>query len=190
MGLAALPDWERTPEVKTTLRSSGEREIFVLTSRSMEASHHTKVIARLGWSRIRSVRAVSSRQQRQGRVRFEGEYPFEIWPWAQVTEVPRIGYAPSDYRMKPWPKEVLMEGWFPLAGEPKGLDVVRRANEADSQTRFDPVWARRSLCSCRLHRDHGSRCTSRLGADAGGQDHASFVRRTGNICLDLPFHGS
>jgi uncharacterized protein (DUF2235 family) len=30
---------------------------------------------------------------------------------------PLIGYAPSEYRKKPWPRQARIEGWFPLIGK-------------------------------------------------------------------------
>jgi len=49
------------------------------------------------------------------RKRFEGEHPLNCWTRASAREFPRIGYAPSEYRTKPWPIEALIEGWFPLS---------------------------------------------------------------------------
>ena len=49
------------------------------------------------------------------RARFEGEHPLLVWPGSNHPEVPRLGYAPSEYQKKPWSEEAQIEGWFPLS---------------------------------------------------------------------------
>jgi len=40
------------------------------------------------------------------------------------SKSPSIGYAPSEYRTKPWPQKAPIEGWFPLlAREQNGFRV-------------------------------------------------------------------
>jgi hypothetical protein len=57
---------------------------------------------------------------------------------------PRVGYAPSEYQKKPWPREALIEGWFPLIGKEQthfhhGCDVMTDSQpESEEQDhRFD-----------------------------------------------------
>lgn len=46
-----------------------------------------------------------------------------VWTWTAAlskdsgTKSPPVGYAPSEYRTKPWPVEALIAGWFPLLCE-------------------------------------------------------------------------
>jgi hypothetical protein len=63
------------------------------------------------------------------------------WPWSNPPEVPRIGYAPSEYRTKPWPKEVRIEGWFPhSAREPQRFDLVEDVNDLRSRRERPSCW--------------------------------------------------
>jgi cytochrome c oxidase subunit 1 len=47
--------------------------------------------------------------------------PLFVWTWFHSASTqsgpksPPVGYAPSEYRAKPWPQEALIAGWFPLA---------------------------------------------------------------------------
>jgi len=43
-----------------------------------------------------------------------GKASIETMDSRAFSKFPSIGYAPSEYRTKPWPQEVLIEGWFPL----------------------------------------------------------------------------
>jgi len=39
-------------------------------------------------------------------------------------EAQKSGYAPPEYRKKPWPKEALIEAWFPVVqGEQTGSRI-------------------------------------------------------------------
>src|SRR5262249_32045996 len=69
------------------------------------------------------------------RARFEGEHPLGMWPERYRLEVPRVGYAPSEYQTKQWPEEALIEGWFPLsAREHACFDLVEGAGMLASPT--------------------------------------------------------
>ena len=57
------------------------------------------------------------------RKRFGGEHL--LFVWTRLTDgseaggpkSPPVGYAPPEYRMKPWPDEALIAGWFPTFWE-------------------------------------------------------------------------
>jgi hypothetical protein len=145
------------------------------------------------------------------RARFEGEYPCSSWLRSSRPEVPRIGYAPSEYRKKPWPEEVQIEGWFPLfAREQQGFDLVEDESENNStRERLSSAWASgsdahrgrvtdrkapkaRRACQLNTGKPRRSsqqdpdkpRRTCRLGADASVEEDG---RRSGG-CLDTTFH--
>ena len=132
---------------------------------------------------------------------FEGEHPWTSWPGGSRPEVPRVGYAPSEYRKKPWPEEVQIEGWFPLsAREPQCFDLVEDAIDNLSR-RERPSSALASGSDANRGREadreaHKARRTSRLnpgkprrtcrlGADASVEESGG---RSGEICLDTTFH--
>ena len=55
---------------------------------------------------------------------------------AVTPKVPRIGYAPSEYQAKPWPREAPIEGWFPLfAREHTCFDLVEDVVEKSRSRR-------------------------------------------------------
>jgi hypothetical protein len=135
------------------------------------------------------------------RARFEGEHPWTSWPGGSCPEVPRVGYAPSEYRKKPWPEEVQIEGWFPLlAREHQCFDLVEDAIENLSR-RERPSSALASGSDANRGREADReapkarrtsrlnpgkpRRTSRLGADASVEEDGG---RSGEICLDTTFH--
>jgi hypothetical protein len=109
-----------------------------------------------------------------------------------VVESPRIGHAPPQHRLKRWPDEALMEGWFPQrSGEPVGCSVAKAAesraerNDRSPSARTDEL---ASGCSSTTNAQgktpqHGSAVTRRV--DAGRP--AVPVRR--GVCLDLLLHG-
>ena len=76
------------------------------------------------------------------------------------------------------------------SGEPQGLEVASRVDERSIRALSKAAWTRGSPRPRGLRRGRTPRCTCRLGADAEGQDQGSGFRRTGDVCLDLPFHGS
>jgi hypothetical protein len=45
--------------------------------------------------------------------RFEGKYPLNQWPSRRDGQAPSAGYAPSEYRLKPWTQVAQLEGWCP-----------------------------------------------------------------------------
>ena len=47
------------------------------------------------------------------RERFEGEHPLVCWSPGRDGEIPNAGYAPSEYRLKPWPYEAQSGAWCP-----------------------------------------------------------------------------
>ena len=57
------------------------------------------------------------------RRRFGGKHPLFVWTRQSKTTAvielksPLIGYAPPEYRMKPWPEEARIAGWFPILWE-------------------------------------------------------------------------
>ena len=61
--------------------------------------------------------------------RFGGEHPLSFW--TRLTDDIRavglkslgIGYAPPEFRKKPWPKEAQIAGWSPLFWENKTVSV-------------------------------------------------------------------
>jgi hypothetical protein len=149
------------------------------------------------------------------RARFEGEHPWTHWPGSSRPEVPRIGYAPSEYRRKPWSEEARIEGWFPpWAREQQGFDLVEDAGVSSSTRgeRQSPAGVSgfaghggreddRAGCkglgaghlnagkpSCARQPNAGKpRRTCRLEADASVEEDG---RRAGEICLDTSFHRS
>ena len=60
---------------------------------------------------------------------FEGEHPLVSWSPGRDGEIPDAGYAPSEYRLKPWPNEARSGAWCPrVAGNHnKGFEVERVA---------------------------------------------------------------
>jgi hypothetical protein len=63
------------------------------------------------------------------RERFEGEHPLVRWSPGRDGETPDAGYAPSEYRLKPWPNEAQSGAWCPrLTGDHNpGFEVERIA---------------------------------------------------------------
>ena len=63
------------------------------------------------------------------RERFEGEHPLVCWSPGRDGEIPDAGYAPSEYRLKPWPNEAQSGAWCPrVAGDHnEGFEVERVA---------------------------------------------------------------
>ena len=55
--------------------------------------------------------------------RFGGEHPSFVWTRhsgghvAAGLKSPCTGYAPPEYRKKPWPTEAQIAGWFPFTWE-------------------------------------------------------------------------
>jgi hypothetical protein len=121
----------------------------------------------------------------------------DVWRRGMPLDVPRAGYAPSEFQKKPWSEEALIEGWFPpLRRGQMGFDVVEDANAGSSKgERQSSALADGSDASCgRVTRDPGRtrelnpdkpRRTCRQGADASVEEGR---RRSGEICLDTSFH--
>ena len=61
--------------------------------------------------------------------RFGGEHPLSYWTRltdgtrADGPKPPGIGYAPPEFRMKPWPREARIAGWSPLFWEHKTVSL-------------------------------------------------------------------
>jgi hypothetical protein len=61
--------------------------------------------------------------------RFGGEHPLRFWTRltddtrADGLKSPGIGYAPPEFRKKPWPQEAQIAGWSPLLWENKTVSV-------------------------------------------------------------------
>ena len=63
------------------------------------------------------------------RKRFGGEHPLS--DWTRLTDgtravglkSPRVGYAPPEFRRKPWPQEAQIAGWSPTLWENKTVSV-------------------------------------------------------------------
>ena len=110
------------------------------------------------------------------------------------SKFPSIGYAPSEYRTKPWPQEVLIEGWFPhFAREQDGFrvdgttDIVTPAPRSLCQRNCG---SRHTSLSGDRRTDHLFSTTSinsRTRVDAGCQNHR-IDRRSVIVCLDIHFH--
>jgi hypothetical protein len=78
----------------------------------------------------------------EARERFEGEHPRISWSPGRDGETPFAGYAPSEYRLKPWPHEALSGAWCPrIAGGPAGFEIeqVARPFGIDRAVEFTPV---------------------------------------------------
>jgi transposase len=147
------------------------------------------------------------------RARFEGEHPLLVWPGSKRPEVPRLGYAPSEYQRKPWSEEAQIEGWFPLharehtcfdrfedasvnrrtTGErpsPAGVSsFAGHGGREDDRARHEglgagPLNADQPPCSRPPHASTPRR-TCRLEADASVEEHGW---RAGGIRLDTSFH--
>jgi len=134
-----------------------------------------------------------SDDQPEGRRREEvgGEHPPGTWSHPMV-ESPRKGYAPPQYRMKQWPKEAQMEGWFPPeSGEQACLQVAEaaesRADREDRSPSVPPDGPTVERSPLRTARGLAPQRTSpgRRGVDAGRQT----VPATGKVSLDILLHG-
>ena len=67
------------------------------------------------------------------RERFEGEHPLVSWSSGRDGEIPVAGYAPSEYRLKPWPHEALSGAWCPrFLGGNAGFEVERIAGRSSA----------------------------------------------------------
>ena len=103
----------------------------------------------------------------------------------------RVGYAPPEYRTKPWPKEALIEGWFPrLCGEQVGLQFWLSIDQR-RRALSDDRWSARGFAphaESLLSRENAFRNNApgalTLGASAGSQD----CRRKEQVRLDPHFH--
>ena len=79
------------------------------------------------------------------RQRFGGEHPFVRWTrspdrrHAGGPKSPRIGYAPPENRMKLWPEEARIAGWFPQHAESITASTFRRQREATTSTTPRPT---------------------------------------------------
>jgi hypothetical protein len=146
------------------------------------------------------------------RARFEGEHPLFYWAQDTILELPRVGYAPSEFQRKPWSEEALIEGWFPLyAREHECFDLVDDADTSSSikEERLSPALvsgfvghagrendrighegfggspnADKSVCSCQPNAGKPRR-TWRLEADASVKEGGV---RSGENCLVTAFH--
>jgi len=123
-----------------------------------------------------------------------------FWPRSKTPEVPRKGYAPSEYQKKLWPYEAQIEGWFPrFTPGQTCFDVVEDANaKSFNGERQSPALADRSHASCGtvvvqrpnperirdLNADKPRR-SCRLEADAYVEERRG---RTRQVCLDTSFH--
>ena len=110
------------------------------------------------------------------------------------SKFPSIGYAPSEYRTKPWPQEVLIEGWFPhFAREQDGFRVdgttdsntpaPRSLRQRNCGSRHTPLSGDRRI-------DHLFLTTSiysRTRVDAGCHNKR-IARRWVIVLLDILFH--
>jgi len=110
------------------------------------------------------------------------------------SKFPSIGYAPSEYRTKPWPQEVLIEGWFPyFAREQNGFrvdgttDIVtpapRSLHQRNCGSRHTPLSGNRRI-------DHPFLTTSiysRTRVDAGCHNKR-IAGRWVIVLLDILFH--
>jgi hypothetical protein len=92
------------------------------------------------------------------RARFEGEYPLLGWPDRNHVEVPRVGYAPSEYQKKPWSEEAQIEGWFPLS--------------AREHTCFDVVGGASGICGAMGERQSPAGVSGFAGRGGREDDHA------------------
>ena len=104
---------------------------------------------------------VPKQPEPQRRQRFDGKYPRPRWSPARNGEILGIGYAPSEYRKKPWPIEVLLEGWCPLLWEAH-LSFASVAKTAD-------CLAGRGLKGAASHR--------KINRAAGGTARRSSVKQ-------------
>lgn len=123
-----------------------------------------------------------------------------VWHRSMIPEVPREGYAPSEYRKKHWPYEAQIEGWFPrfTLGH-TCLHVVEDDNVGSfGGERPSTALADRSNASCGLvviQRPNAERSRDlnadkprrpcRLEADAYVKERRG---RTREVCLDTSFH--
>ena len=110
------------------------------------------------------------------------------------SKFPSIGYAPSEYRTKPWPQEVLIEGWFPLlAREQNGFRVdgtTDSSTPAPRSLRQRNCGSRHTPLSGDRRIDHLFLTTSiysRTRVDAGCHNNR-IARRWVIVLLDILFH--
>ena len=172
------------------LRESALLRLSAREVRRNEA-YPSKDIARLACGRVALERADDGWRAIWRREGFEGEYPNGDWSRTPALEAPRIGYAPSEYQRKPWPKEAQIEGWFPhcFAREQQSFEVVEDANPiVSNKEQLHPAVASGSYANCGRLGRRALRRTSRLGADAEGHEMRIRRQRMGGVCLDLPFH--
>jgi hypothetical protein len=85
---------------------------------------------------------ITSIERYGGRERFEGKHPFVCWCTGRDREIPVAGYAPSEYRLKPWPQEVLSGAWCPPCDGDEhttGFELERLVplNPSSSRSRTD-----------------------------------------------------
>ena len=140
-------------------------------------------ITRLGSHGDRDRQRCRSSQLDPRRQRFEGKHPSNFWARAVTSESPRIGYAPSEYRTKPWPHEALIEGWFPPYGRGQsGFQVEGSCEGCWLPKRSPGASVRRTHVGLRRSEDD-----PRTGVDAGWKKD-EFVRRRATSFLDIPFH--
>jgi len=177
----------------------------------LDEAPQTKFIACLKCGDVAPEKRFDSWRSTWRRAWFEGEYPLFVWPRSVPPQVPRLGYAPSEFQTKRWPYEALIEGWFPpLAREHERFIVVKDANHVSRRVVERPSSAVASGFDAdrgrEANREPGRspsngylnpsqplrlpeppRHTCRLEADAYVARNADRRRRA-EVCLDNSFH--
>jgi hypothetical protein len=100
-------------------------------------------------------------------------------PRTRLWRSHRVGYAPSEYRKKPWPKRPDRR-WFPLsAREHTCFDLVEDANESRSRSeRPSSAWASGSDAHCGRVADRKRQGSPCLPAERGQARRACQPNRT------------
>ena len=139
-----------------------------------------------------TTRASTSRHGPTTKVR--GRVSIETLDSRIFSESPCLGYAPSEYRTKPWPPKAPIEGWFPLlAREQNGFRVDGTTDTSTPVPRSlyqRTCGSRHTPLSGDRRTDHLFSTTSinsRTRVDAGCHNYR-IARRWVMVLLDILFH--
>ena len=180
--------WTNTSESTFTQQVAASPWWMGVASKRVRTSW--RPMARRSWNAF--ARASTSRHGPTTKVR--GRVSIVPLDSRAFSKFPSIGYAPSEYRTKPWPQEVLIEGWFPhFAREQDGFRVdgttdsntpaPRSLRQRNCGSRHTPLSGDRRI-------DHLFLTTSiysRTRVDAGCHNNR-IAGRWVIVLLDILFH--